>query len=190
MTMIKKLAVLATATAAFAATPAAAQDASDSTGTASINVVTPMTLTKNEDLNFGTVILSGGVSATFTGAIVSMDDADGRTCDADLTCAGTGATSANYTFTASEGADVSLTIPTSVAISNGTDPDLTVDLEPENSTDLSAVSGITSADNSTFEFAMPSGGSLTFGFGGQIALDYNTPDGLYSGPILVTAEYK
>lgn len=42
-----------------------AQDASD-TGTASVTLVTPLTLSKYDDLHFGTAILPGGGDATIT----------------------------------------------------------------------------------------------------------------------------
>ena len=186
MTMIKKLAVLAAATTALAATPAAAQDASDSTGTASVNIVQPMTLTKDSDLDFGTVILSG--AGAWSGDLVEIDDANTRTCAANLTCAGAGGTSAAYTLDASGDAGVSVTIPDTVTISNGVDPDLTVDLLPENSSALIAASATQSGD--TFSFTMPSGGSFAFAFGGEIALASTTGDGLYSGSITVTADYQ
>lgn len=189
MTMIKKLAVLATATAAFAATPAAAQDASDSTGTASVNIVSPMTLTKQADLDFGTVILG---AAGWASGSVQVDDADARSC-VTVVCTDAIGASAEYLLEATGDTTVSVSIPDTVEIALTTDntKKLTVDLEPELA---SSITGTTNYDDSVadvYTFTMDSSGSQTLKFGGSIDLvEGSVQDGLYTGPFTVTADYN
>lgn len=194
MTMIKKFAAIAAAATAFAATPAMAQDASNSDGEARINIVSAMTLTRVNDLDFGTVILVGNGGANWAETI-SIDDASTRDCGLNgyVLCAGTVEQSAEYTLSATQNVGVTVTIPDTVVISSGANS-LTVDLEPELG-DLGVSSGTTAAGSTVFAFNMPAASTGTqasydFAFGGSIDLDQDTVDGAYSGTILVEASYQ
>lgn len=186
MTMIKKLAVLATATAAFAATPAMAQD-SNSDGTASVNIVAPLSLANTASLDFGTIVLP---TVATTGTVI-VDSAGLRTCPAGFTCTAAGTSAAAYTLTATENVGVTITVPDTVSIANGNGDNLTVDLLPE--------SGVLGSDatqtGNDFALTMPdnptgSSSVYAFSFGGSIALADTTPDGAYSGTITVDADYQ
>lgn len=186
MTMIKKLAVLATATAAFAATPAMAQD-SNSDGTASVNIVAPLSLANDASLDFGTIVLP---TVATTGTVEIAADGT-RTCPAGFTCTAAATAAAAYTLTATENVGVTITVPDTVSIANGNGDSLTVDLLPEDG-DL-GTDGTQSGND--FSLTMPDnpGGSsstYSFAFGGSIDLADTTPDGAYSGTITVDADYQ
>lgn len=193
MTMIKKLAVLSAATAAFAATPAMAQDAT-ADGTARVQIVQPMTLTADADLFFGSLILgdlSGGAET------IVLNDTDAVTCSTNVTCIGT-PTSAQFTIDATGEAGVTVTIPNSVVIANTADATetITVTLDASNLvTDLSATETV-NASNTDYAFAMPAGASAgaiasqSFTFGGELDVDSTTVDGYYDGTFTVDANYQ
>lgn len=175
MNTLFRITSLAATVAALALTAAPAQAATPTTpAKAKVKIMKAVTISQVEDLDFGTVVLSG--PAGFTGALVSVDSSGGRTCDANLTCSGT-STAAEYNVTGSNGATVNLSIPASVVIDNlvgpGGDP-LTVTLDNSQTTLLLTNSGAPGNN---------------FSFGGSISLDETTPDGDYSGDVVVTANY-
>ncbi len=155
------LAALALTTPAFAATPA-----NQATANATVNIVSPLTLTKNTDLDFGTVV------GPFTGSTVEMSMAGVRNCGA-LTCAGT-PTAASFTVTGSDNQTVTLTIPAAVTLNGSVSGTLSLDLttdKPGNQT-------------------LSSTGSATFGLGGTLTIPTGTVDGVYSNTFDVTANYQ
>ena len=161
---MKKILISAGALAALAlTTPANA--ANTASANATVNIVSPLSLTKNTDLNFGTVV------GPFAGQVVHVDMTSARNCSG-LTCSGTfGA--ATFTVTGTPSQDVTLTIPASVTL-NGPGGSLNVDM----STDKPA--------DPTLDVA----GSAAFAVGGKLTIPSGTADGVYSNTFNVTANYK
>ena len=171
------LAALA-ATTAFAS-PAAAQVISDSeTAKARGTVLLPLTLTKDSDLDFGTVLASP------TAGWVSVDAIDGsRTAD------GTGVTlvaldaggRAQFTAvgTAGQIVDFTVTPPVGNVLNGPSGGQVTV-----SSLDLDTVGGLT--DTRT----IGTGGTIVVGVGGTFSIAANQANGVYSADFSLTAEYQ
>ena len=171
-----RLTSLAATVAALAltATPAQAQSsvAANPQASAKVKILKGLTLEQRDDLDFGTVVLSG--PAGFTGAAVSVDNAGVRTCDTtNLTCSDV-PSAARYNVSGSNGSVVNLTIPASVTISNVSLDALVVTITGAPASVTLTNSGAPGDD---------------FVFGGSISLDSTTPDGDYTGFIDVTADY-
>jgi hypothetical protein len=135
--------------------------------TASVNITKPLTLTRDRDLNFGNV----AVYATDT---ISSDAATGAvTCGntpGNLTCTGS-PVSARYRVTGNNNHTVTVNYYQST-LTNGTD-DLTFTPNGQGTVDLANSGSV---------------GTL-FNVGGEIAINQNISEGLYSGDIVVTVEY-
>jgi len=178
MNIFLRLTSLAATVAALALTAAPAQAASLVSATpqakAKVRILKALTLTQVEDLDFGTVVLSG--AGAWGGEVVSVDTAGARVCGggSNLTCSGA-STAAEYNVTGSNNAVVVVTIPASVVITNGTD-NLTV----------------TTSKSIGATVTMPNSGNtgVNFNIGGSITLASTTADGFYQGDIVVTADYQ
>jgi hypothetical protein len=157
------LAVVATAVA----TPAAAQVAATPKATARVNVVKPLTLTAEQNLDFGTVVVTGD-------STVSISQAGTGTCGvaADVTCDFTGAQAARYRVTGSNNQQVNITAVGSNLTRAGGGSIAFTPSAPANVT-------------------LPNSGSTgsTFNVGGSIALLASLPGGVYTGDIEVTVQY-
>jgi hypothetical protein len=166
--MIKfvRLAALAAAVTVVA-TPAAAQVAANPKATARVNVVKPLTLTAEEDLDFGTVVVTGN-------STVSISQAGVGACGAaaDVTCDFTGATAARYRVTGSNNQQVNITAVGSNL--NG-----------------SGGGSIAFTPSAPASVTLPNSGAAgtTFNVGGSIALLASLPAGTYTGDIEVTVQY-
>jgi hypothetical protein len=164
---MKKLLISAGALAATALSTPAFAATNTATANATVNIVSPLTLTNNSGLDFGTVV------GPFSGQTVRISTAGVRNCGG-LTCSGTTVSAANFTVsggTANQG--LALTVDPSVTLASGTN-NLTVDL----TTDLP--SGLVT--NAT--------GGATFGVGGSLAIPAGTSDGVYSGTFNVRVDYQ
>ena len=163
---MKKLLISAGALAALAfTTPALA--ANTATANATVNIVSPLSLTKDADLNFGTIV------GPFAGEVVHVDTAGARTCGG-LTCSGTTVSAANFTVSGGTAAqNLKLTVDPSVSLTgpgNALTVDLTTDLPSGLVTDAS--------------------GGATFGIGGSLAIPAAQADGVYSGTFNVQVDYQ
>ncbi|HMI39637.1 MAG TPA: DUF4402 domain-containing protein [Sphingomicrobium sp.] len=173
-----RLTSLAATVAALALTAAPAQAASLVSATpqakAKVKILKALTLTRNADLDFGTVVLSG--SGAWGGEVVSVDTAGARVCGGgtNLTCSAA-TTAAAYNVTGSNNAVVNVTVPASVVISNG-----------------SANLTVTTSKSIGASVTMPNSGNagVDFNIGGSITLASTTADGFYQGDIVVTADYQ
>jgi hypothetical protein len=161
----------AAALLAFAATPAAAvSPATQATATA--RIFKPLTITKVQNLDFGTIVLTG---ATFSGEVVSMSQTGTVTCGSQpgvlLTCSGAPQV-AKYHLVGTNNAVVSISCPGF----NLTGP-ATLAFSPnvQSTVNLGAAGNTTGVDVS---------------IGGSISLASTTLDGLYSGQFLFTADYQ
>ena len=164
---MKKLLISAGALAALAiSTPALA--ANTASANATVNIVSPLSLTNNTGLNFGTVV------GPFNGEVVHVDTTGARNCGG-LTCSGNASVSAaSFTVTGTAGQGVALTIPNSVTLNGSVSGSLSVDL-----------SGDKPADPT-----LDSAGSATFSIGGKLTIPSGTADGVYSNTFDVTANYQ
>jgi hypothetical protein len=151
------LAALALSTPAFAANTASAN--------ATVNIVSPLSLTKTADLNFGTVV------GPFAGQVVHVDGTGARDC-AGLTCSGTFGAAA-FTVTGTPDQDVVLTIPDSVTLNGSVSGTLDVDMSTDKPVDPT----------------LDGTGNASFAIGGKLTIPAGTVDGVYSNTFDVTANY-
>lgn len=163
------------ATAAFATialgTPAAAvSPATQATATA--KVLRPLSIASEQNLDFGVIVLTG---SSFTNEVVNMNQAGAVTCGSNpgvlLTCSGS-PQSAQYRLIGTNNAIVKITSPGFNLTGPGT---LAFTPNFPATVDLGAVGAST---------------GKVFSIGGSISLSSTTPDGVYSGNFLVTADYQ
>lgn len=135
-------------------------------------VVKPLTLTKIQDLNFGTVTLQPG---SWTGAKVAISQSGALSCaSANTICTGT-AQPAQFNVAGSNNQTVRVTVP-NVTLINQSNPSQTLLLTVDAPSTLS----------------IPNSGSkgVDFGIGGSITLSSTTVSGTYSGTLNVTVDYQ
>jgi len=176
MTMNKILIAAAAVALTAVAAPALAQSAS-TTGSGSITVIRPLTITKTADLKFGTVVRPGTGSGS-----VAVSAAGARSVTGGVVGLSSGDTPAAAAFTvAGEGGQsVSVTIPATFSMANGSDT-LTV-------TTTNSLTG--SAATQTLSNALGSAGSLAFNVGGSVPVASTTATGAYTGTFTVSAAYN
>jgi len=159
------------------AAPAFAQSSATTTGSGSITILRPITITKNADLRFGTVVRPATGSGT---AVVSTAGARSVTGGVVGLTSGDTPQAAQFTVDGEGGQSVSITIPATFSIANGSDT-LTV----TTSNNL-----IGSASAQTLGNTLGSAGSLVFRVGGSVPVASTSATGLYSGTFSVTAAYN
>jgi hypothetical protein len=156
-----------TATGATAAPVSATSDA-----TATARIIRPLQLTSTQNLDLGTIVLTGAGSYSAT---VSIDRAGGFDCDGgsgNVVCSGT-PQEAVYNVTGTQGQD--LTIAAGNVTLNGSNGG-TLTLTPDFSSTLTLSNSGTPGDD--------------FGVGGAISVTDGTTDGVYTGTFAVTADYQ
>lgn len=174
--MLKAIAAVAALAATAIAAPAMAQSAS-TTGQGSITVIRPLTVTKNADLHFGTVVRPSTGAGT---AVVSAAGVRSVTGGVVGLSSGDTPQAAQFTVDGEGGQSVSVTIPATFSIANGSDT-LTV-------TTSNNLTG--SAAAQTLSNALGSAGSLVFKVGGSVPVASTAATGLYSGAFTVSAAYN
>lgn len=174
--MRKALTALGVLALTAIAAPALAQSAS-TTGQGSITVIRPLTITKNADLAFGTVVRPSTGAGT---AVVSAAGVRSVTGGVVGLSSGDTPQAAQFTVDGEGGQSVSVTIPATFSIANGSDT-LTV-------TTSNNLTG--SAAAQTLSNALGSAGSLVFKVGGSVPVASTAPTGLYSGTFTVSAAYN
>jgi hypothetical protein len=158
--------IAAAAAATLSASPASAQSAQ---ATVSASIKKPLILTRKSDMSFGTILFSG--SGAFSSA-VSISQTGTLTCPSTFfTCSGT-TSAAVYNASGNRG-QVTITADSSVTLTNATSETLTMA--------VSAPSTVTLTNSGN--------PGTDFGVGGSLTLTNNTPDGVYTGAINVTANY-
>lgn len=166
---LTKAALAATVATGLFASPALAADTKTFTATA--RIVSPLTLTKNADLNFGTITKLPAL----TSSTVVVGRAGGGTtaCGANLTC--TAPSPANFSVTGSVGQELTVTTSALAVLTSGTN---TVNF----AIDAPALVNLAPAG--------VGGGTVSFDIGGMITVDSTTADGTYTGTVDVTVEYS
>jgi len=163
--------VATAAAAALSAAPASAQVSQQASAQATIKK--PLLITKEQDMQFGDILLSG--SGTFS-ATVSLDTSGNFTCtDANLTCGGTTPQAALYRVAGNKGAVVSIQAD-DVSLQNqraGSSSTLLLDIQAP-----STVTLLNSGNPGT-----------PFYVGGSLTVTDATEDGVYQGTFNVTANY-
>lgn len=158
-------------------TPAMAQSTASTTGTGSITVIRPLTITKNADLKFGAVVrpATGGGTAVVSAAGV-------RSVTGGVIGLATGDTpqASQFTVDGEGGQSISITIPATFTMANGTDT-LTV----TTSNNLTGSAGAQTLSN-----ALGAAGSMAFKVGGSVPINSTTPTGAYTGAFTVSAAYN
>jgi hypothetical protein len=169
---MKKFLGTAGAVVLLALTSSPAQAASPTTqATATARVYRPLTIAFGQNLDFGTIVLSG--AGAWSGEVVNLSQVNALTCGGgtNLTCSGAHQV-ATYHLVGSDNADVTVSSPGFNLTGPGT---------------LAFTPNFTSAVN------LGANGSTTgvnISLGGQITLASNTPEGVYTGTFAVTADYQ
>ncbi|OAN63897.1 hypothetical protein A7X12_19035 [Sphingomonas sp. TDK1] len=157
--------------------PAAVMAQTSASGTGSLTVIQPLTITKNADLQFGSVVrpvsAAGAVAVAVTGA---------RTVTGDIQALASGDTpqAARFTISGEGGHALSVTIPASFTLANGAQS-LVV-------TTTNNLTGALSAQ--TLSGTAGGAGTLDVRVGGTVALATTTPAGLYTGAFTVSTAYN
>ena len=156
--------------AIFAFTNISFGQANNATGTAqaAANIVTPISITKNINLNFGNIAASGS-NFTVVLSVTGERTSDGGTGTLP-SVAGT-VTAAEFTAAGLSGAAYAVTLPTSITISDETNT-MTVDAFTSNSTNVLT------------------GGSDTFNVGATLNVGANQVAGAYTGNFNVIVNYN
>ncbi len=153
--------VMASAAVAMAGFVSTGANAATANADATATILTPVTLTKTADINFGNIAANatgGNVVLTQAGAI---SNCGGMVCN--------GATSAaTFDVGGAVGQTVNITVPASITLINGGD---------NMSLTLNAPASIVLA------------GSDSIGVGGSLAVAANQPAGVYTANFNVTANY-
>ena len=116
---IRMTSLAAAAAVALAAAPAVAAPA-DKNATATARIIKPLKLTWKQDLNFGTILLSG--AGAWTGAVVSVAQNGSLTCTdtAKVTCSGT-TTAATYNVVGTQAQVVTINVADTLDLTNAND---------------------------------------------------------------------
>ena len=160
------VAALAVTTPAYAATPT--QQA-----TANARIIKPLTISRVQDLNLGTILLSG--AGAWTGATVSVSRLGAFSCpSANVVCSGANA-EARYNLVGTNQQIVTITVSPTITLNNLTD----------------GTSSLTMSVDAPATVTMTNSGTGTpFGVGGSISVASTTADGVYRGTFDVTADYQ
>lgn len=156
-------ALVSLAAAAFAAPAGAATI----TATTTVNVAKPVQLMKLQDMDFGTVILSG-----FTGTrTVAINQAGALTCGTNLVCQGV-PKPARFNIQGFNKMTATVTV-TGTTLSNGTD-------------------SIPFTPDAPASIYLPNSGApgIDFNVGGTITLSSTLAGGTYTGTMTVTSDYQ
>jgi hypothetical protein len=172
--LLRLTALAATVAVAFGATAATAAPVKATTdATAKARILRPLQLTSTQNLDLGTIVLSGsgGFSAT-----VGIDKAGTFNCDGgsstNVTCSGTHQVAIyNVSGTKSQ--------PVTIAAGD-------VTLTDTNGDTLTLVPDF----NTTLNLTNSGSPGTNFNVGGSITVADTTPDGVYTGTFAVTADYQ
>ena len=137
--------------------------------TATANIVKPLTIAKDTDLDFGTITM--GSALTSANVDVANSAAAVAVCGTELVCSGT-SNPASFTLAGVGTQSVSLTYTAPTTLANSGDSTKTVPFSHNGAGSI----GLTD-------------GAATLYVGGQITVASSTVPGVYSGDLTVTASY-
>jgi len=142
--------------------------AADATGNAGGVIIAPLQISKVTDLYFGTIAPSTTAADT-----VVVSAAGAKTCGAELTCMTADHTAAAFDVTGQADNVYTITLPSTVSISNGAG----------GSMDVSSFTGSKATGTLT-------SGADSFTVGGTLAVAANQAVGTYTGTFVVAVEYQ
>ncbi len=158
------------------AAPALAQSSATQSTTASVKIVQPITLTKDSDLAFGTVVRPTTGSSTVT--ISNASDTPALSGGGDAALATSTTSRAAFTVGGEGGQTFSITVPASVTMTrSGGSETLNVTLTK-------------SAPSGSLSGTMGSAGTATFNVGGALTVASTAASGNYSGSFNTTVAYN
>ena len=170
-----KIALAAVALSVIAA-PALAQTSATQSTTASATIVQPITLTKNSDLAFGSVVKP--TSGTNTVTINETTGARTKTGAGDAALATSTTSRAAFSVGGEGGQTFSITVPSTATMTrSGGSETLTVNL-------------VKTGTSGTLSGSIGSAGTASFGVGGNFDVDSTTVSGAYSGSFNTTVAYN
>ncbi len=141
------------------------------TAQAAATIVTPISIIKNKDLNFGNIAASG---LGFTVALSAEGERTSTGGTGTLPSVAGTVTAAEFTVSGLSGATYAVTLPSSITISAG-------------GTNTMTVNGFESNSNSTYTLTE---GSDTFKVGATLNVGNNQVAGAYTGDFNVTVNYN
>lgn len=169
---MKKTLIFAGAVAALALTGGANAAPVNATtdATATARIYTPITLSASQDLDLGTIVLSGTGPYTDT---ISISRSGVFNCGTNVTCSGT-TQEAVYDATGTRDQTLTISVASTLDLVNQTQasPDLTLTVD------------------APATVALNSSGAASFGIGGSIQVSDTTVDGVYTGTFAVSADYQ
>lgn len=156
---------------ALTATPAAAVDP-DRNATATARIVRPLTLSWVDNLDLGTIVLSG--SGAWSGAVVGIDRNGVFSCtNSNVACSGA-TKPARYRVTGTNNQTVTISAP---------------NVELTNQNDSTQKLWLVTDAPASVSLGNSGAAGLPFAVGGSITLNSTTLDGVYSGIMNVTVNY-
>ena len=141
------------------------------TGSAAANIVSPLSITQNNGLEFGTIATSGTAGTVTIAAQAGLDLTWSNVSVINPTDAAR--KSGKFTVTGLAGSTYKLTVPESTTIANGS-----------NSMTIALTKSASSTGNTL------SGGTSTFYVGGTLSVGATQATGNYSGTYTVTVAYE
>jgi hypothetical protein len=172
-TMANRLKLLALAgLVAAVASPALAQSTASVTVNSTGRIIAPITLTKDSDLLFGTIIKPN----TGNGTVTISNAADTVAVTGTGTASMGTASRAKFTVGGEGGQTYAITVPASFTLSNGGN-NVTVALS-------------SSATTGTLSGALGASGTQTFQVGGSFTIPSTQATGNYAGSFTVTTAYN
>jgi hypothetical protein len=173
---MNKLLIVAGAVTALAVTSAPANAAptpATSNANATARIMRPLQLTSTQDLDYGTLVMSG--AGAYTQAM-HIDQTGALTgCGANITCSGT-AQAATYNVIGTNNQTVVVNVSSPVTLTNANDG-TTLDLTPD--------------APATVDLGASGNAGVDFNIGGTITIDSaTTTDGVYSGTFDVSVDYQ
>lgn len=164
-TALTRAALAATMLVAFAPSVQAAP--AQTSATAKARVLKQLTISRNADLDFGTIV-HGAAAST-----VIVNSAGAATCGAGLTC--TGSTSAaDFTVTGTNNTIVTVSAPATVTLTNGATGSMTASL----------------AAPATLALGNSGSTGTPLRFGGTLNVGASQEDGAYSATFNVSVDYQ
>ena len=172
MTNILRLTAAVAALALGAAPALAAPVGPDRNATATARIVKPLVLTWEQDLDLGTILLSG--PGAWTGAVVGVSQAGVLSCvNTNVTCSGA-VQAARYNVAGTNNQVVNITAPNVTLV---------------NQNDNSQTLLMTVSSPGTVTLTNSGAPGSDFSLGGSISVSSTTLDGVYLGTFNVTVDY-
>ena len=172
--MKRILLVSAAVMAAAFASPVSAQDSDSATADGSTTIIQPLTISKDADLSFGRIVKP----TTGTGTVTIAASCDAVTAGSGaVALTGIATSRAKFTIDGEGGQGITITVPSSFDLENGTDT-ITVTLDPDRPA------------SDTLDGTLGGDGTRALNVGGSFSLPDSVSTGEYTGDFTVTVAYN